>query len=158
MNKDTISVHGWYDLQQFGIGMLTGEADRLSMRLLCDVNAEGREILLDYLGLPEDTILAPSWNSSVNQAPAIGSVMLHRDSLFQVAEFAMFRQGALASIKMASELMGVFNVERLAQYEELAHSARHSSIKVEIRRNYAIGNTAPGFGTRNTHAMTGRTL
>jgi hypothetical protein len=158
MKKDTIILNGWRDLEQFGINSLTGEADRLSMRLLCDVNEEGRALVLDYLGLPAETVLHDNHNSQVNDSPAIGSLMLARDSFSQLATFTLFRAGALAIIHMGTQQMGVFTQERLTQYEELARESLADSrpMRVDIHRNPMIGNTAPGSGTRNMHMMTGR--
>jgi hypothetical protein len=161
MPKDTIIIDSWKSLEQLGINALTGEADRLSLRLLCDVNAEGRELVIDYLGLPADTVLSPSWNSSVNDAPSVGSVMLHRESCQQLASFGLFRMGALANIYLGNQIMGVFTAERLAQYEELAKSSMadgNKAMQVDIHRSPLTGSTAPGYGTRNTHVATGRTV
>jgi hypothetical protein len=161
MTKDTIIIDSWRSMEQLGINALTGEADRLSLRLLCDVNADGRELVIDYLGLPVDTLLSPSWNSSVNDAPSVGSIMLHRDSCQQLASFALFRKGALANIYLGHQIMGIFTEERLAQYEELAKSSvadGNKAMQVSIHRSPLIGSTAPGYGTRNTHVATGRTV
>lgn len=158
MKKDTISLDNWHDLEQFGINSLTLGSDRLCMRLLCDVNEEGRALVLDYLGLPDETVLYKNHNSQVNGSPAIGSLMLARDSFAQLATFTLFRAGALAIIHMGTQQMGVFTQERLAQYEELAEAclADARPMRVDIHRNPMIGSTAPGQGTRNMHMMSGR--
>lgn len=41
-----------HDLQKYGINLLTGEADRLCLRVLCDVSEQGHTLLADFFGLP----------------------------------------------------------------------------------------------------------
>jgi hypothetical protein len=157
--KDTIHIDGWRNLSQLGINSLTGEADRLSLRLLCDLNDEGRELVLDYLGFPADTHMADNWNSQVDGLPAVASVMLHRESWRQIAEFGLFRRGALANIYVGNQIIGVFTQDRLDQYLELARESQsdNPAMKVGVHRNPGLDTSAPGFGTRNTHMMSGRT-
>jgi hypothetical protein len=135
--KDTIHIDSWRSLSQLGINALTGEADRLSMRLLCDLNDEGRELVLDYLGLPADTHMADNWNQQVDGLPAVASVMLHRESYRQIAEFGLFRRGALANIYVGSQIMGIFSRDRLTQYEEYVESVTNENpaMRARILRN-----------------------
>lgn len=146
---DTKVVYAWKDLVQFGIECLTGEACAFSMRLLCDVNEAGKELLSDYFGMP-NIALAEPWNSRVNQEPAIGSVMLSRECLSDLATFAMFREGALAVVRdTGMGLVGVYDPERLQQYAEAGFS---------LCRNPKVGSHAPTVGSRNVHVMTGRAV
>jgi hypothetical protein len=154
MESDSLHVYNWRDLQQFGIGILTGESCAFSMRLLCDVSAKGRTLVLDYLGLPFDTQLARNWNGHVGEEQAVGSVMLHRDSLKQIAEFAMFAMGVLACVyTRGGEVMGIFDVDLLTAYENMISAAPDDHW--DLRRNYRCPGQ-PSVGSRNVHAMTGR--
>lgn len=81
------------NLHTIGINPLTGEACAFSMRILCDVNDKGAELVKDFLGLPVGTKLADAWNREVNCYPAIGSIMVERGLFPSLARFALFRSG-----------------------------------------------------------------
>ena len=152
--EKSLQINGWYDLRAFGINMLTGEADRLNLRLLCDLTEQGAELLIDYFGLPSDVTLAEPANSAFEGEKTVGSIMVARGSLHQIATFAAFRANALAIVEMPGSFTIIFDAERLAQYEGLAERDR----SVSILRNYGRNANAPHFGTRNIHAMTGRAI
>lgn len=146
------TVQGWSGLTQFGINMLTGEACRFSQRLLCDLNETGRDLVADYLGITSEGFTAP-WNSSVSDTPAVASVLLHRESLNQLAEFAMFRDGALAVAFANGIILGLYEetlVDRWAEYLE------HTPANGSLRRNYAVQVGPHQVGSRNVHMATGR--
>jgi hypothetical protein len=153
--QHSLYLYNWRDMVQLGVNVLTSESCAYSMRLLCDVNAAGRELVIDYFGLRPDTVLAESWNSMVNGVPSVGSVMLHRNSLPQLARFALCRAGALAYVVMPDDqTLGVFDADLLTQYEQLqADPAR--SFDIDIVRNVASG--ASSIGSRNVRQATGRT-
>jgi hypothetical protein len=155
---DMIAIEKWEHLEHFGIKALTGEACTYMMRLLCDVNEEGRLGILDYLSLPGDTVLAGPWNSLVNGKPGVGSIMLHRDCLSALAEFLLRRAGAKALVRLASSgrIIGLFTDERVAQYEQLLQDMPNSTSQWRVQR--LPRNTHPGVGSRNIHAMSGRAM
>ena len=70
--------HNLTDLTAVGINILTGESDKLCVRLLCDVTEEGKVALYRALGVSDITLPA-AWNNGV------GSILLTRDMLFTVA-------------------------------------------------------------------------
>lgn len=146
-------VHTFGDLVQFGIDALTGESCAFSMRLLCDVNADGAALLADYLGLTT-AAFQDNWNSTVNGQPAVGSVMLDRDCLSRLATFAAFRAGALAVVVGVGSVVPVMTPERLAEYTDCL--SNHPELG-SLWRNPTIGATQPHAGSRNVHAATGRT-
>jgi hypothetical protein len=152
---DSINVHSWQDLKHFGINALTGEACKFSRRLLCDLNEDGAALMMDYLGV---TMLAQNWNSTVNDKPAVASVMLHRSTCIQIAEFALLRSPGIKAIVYNgdSSIMGVFTDKLVEQYHELVKNWPNTTAKwsmITCNANYA-----PGVGSRNTHAMSGRTV
>jgi hypothetical protein len=125
------------------------------MRLLCDVDEKGRDILLDYLGLPAVTSLLPSWNPRVGNALAVACFMLHPNQLLPLAEFIMRRKGAVAvMIRNGSTVVGMFTERKVAQYEEFIKENPEMGKVWEIRRNLSIG---PSVGSRNVHQFSGRT-
>lgn len=140
----TTTIASWADLQQFGINALTGEACGYNLRLLCDVSEEGREAVLEWLSLPQDTRLAEPWNSTVDGKPAVGSIMLDRDMSERLGQYLLFRAGALAIAHMGmGGIIGIFDEMRLQQYVNFG---------CPLTRNY-LRNAVRG---RNVHAMTGR--
>lgn len=153
---EAIHLHNWSDLQQLGINALTGEACKFGMRLLCDVNEDGAAIMLDYLGV---TMLSPNWNTRVNGKPSVGSVMLHRESFMQIAEFAMLRMPGLKAIvyKGGAGVTGLFTAHMAGQYVELIQNWPSTTDKWTLRR---IGKPDPNVseGSRNIHQATGRVV
>ena len=84
------SVSCFRDLEQFGIRPLTGEADALGFRILCDLTEEGVKVFKECFGMPGsgNCGLASNWNSG-----AIASVMLSKDSIRPLAVMGFYLQG-----------------------------------------------------------------
>lgn len=162
MKTESIYINGWHDMEQLGIRSLTGESCAFSMRLLCDVNEEGRNLLIEYFGLPVATpasmLLSAPWNRQVHNRPSVGSIMLHRNCLQQLAEFALLRIDALAVLTHADGMvMGIFVQGLLTSYEDMLRTRGQSLPGIRIRRNPTLGSTQPHAGSRNVHVATGRT-
>ena len=115
MTQSFRPVHSLTDLRQFGINYLTGEACAYGMRKLCDVNEDGVKLLSDFFGCPELN-LAQNWNSMVGEKPAIGSVMLTLSCVQDLSQFAFFAHGALAVVRTADSVNGVFEGDMLKEY------------------------------------------
>jgi hypothetical protein len=149
-----INVNSLQDLRQFGVNTLTGEACRLGMRLLCDLSEQGEELVCEFLGLPYGTELAPNWNTTVGDQPAKSSIMLTRDSLWELAKFAMLKDHDMVMQRGVSGTLSAFNYDdpRASAAESLISSLDNWTI---FRNPYRSGNSS---GTRNTHEMTGRTV
>ena len=154
-----IVIRNWRDMAQFGIEALTGEACAFSMRLLCDVNAEGRALLTTYFGLPGDTELAAPYNSKVNNEPSVGSVMLEH-GLESLATFTLRRAGMKLVVVRRHEATG--NMVEVVGFTDdefddslyyMASLALNQS--VFVRREVSPCVTR---GDRNIHQMTGRVL
>lgn len=142
------------DLEQYGISLLTGEADRFCIgRILCDLNADGVNLLADYFGLPTDAFLK-NWNSQVNGQPAIASVMLSHTTLWEIARFALLSVDQFdVVVQTVDGLMGMNNDDRYNQkYLKMAEL----NPDIKIYRNMAKRSTSPGSGSRNQHMMSGR--
>lgn len=94
-NMKLKDINGLRDLEHYGISVLTGERDNLLLgRLLCDLNEEGCFLLIDYFGLNSETPFQRNWNSRVGAHPAIGSIMLTSEVLWELAVFALLKAGA----------------------------------------------------------------
>ena len=145
---NTIHIRSWSDLREsFGINMLTGEACAFSMRVLCDVNEDGLALLSDYFGVG-DLQLAAQMNSMVGDKPAIGGIMLHRNSLSQLAEFGLFAKNALGIATQADgTIIGLMDQKAFDAY---------ANANYDIRRNYRVEQPGVTVGSRNVHQATGR--
>lgn len=78
----------WSD--RYGICLLTGEADALGERILADVNAAGRELLMIVLGMP-DLSLSACMNSTVNGERSVGSLFIPYGMLECIKVVALMR-------------------------------------------------------------------
>jgi hypothetical protein len=148
---EAIHIQGWSDMRtHFGINVLTGEACRYGLRLLCDLDENGAGIVRDWLGV---VMLGNAWNSTVNDKPAVASIMLPRDCFKALAEFAITRAGAMGIIKRPDgSITGLYSLDMYLKYK----GAVGDLAGWEVRR---IHNPAvPGVGSRATHAMSGRTV
>lgn len=76
------------DLEPFGIIPLTGEADALSFRILCDLTVQGCGIVREAFGMESDAGFAENWNSS-----GVKSIMLSNDIVPTLAIIALYQRG-----------------------------------------------------------------
>jgi hypothetical protein len=153
-------INSWNDLQHFGINALTGEACRYSQRVLCDLNATGKLLMEEYLGLPKNTIFAANWNSTVNGFPAIASIMLHRRTFSALCEFITYH---------VCKAYGYFDLQDEGRFIIAETSEEHEAyrellkfyegkIKVGMSPLMWAADNQPTEGSRNIHAFTGRAL
>lgn len=159
MKKHFTPVSNFRDLAQFGITGLTGEACAYSMRTLCDVNEEGKELLAQFFGISE-LVLNKNWNQTVNDKPAVGSIMLTHDIVPKLAQFAFFREGALAVVVVSGSLYvnsvnGIFDADRINEYRAFI-DAHPNERTHSLLTNHALSSGAPTSGSRNVHQATGR--
>jgi hypothetical protein len=134
------ALYCWDDLRPFGIDALTGEACGLSMRLLCDVTAAGRDLIERFFGGTITIAPGSNWNGGSKDDPHVGSVLLPRDIFESLAAFALVVTGttpvAIMKDGHARELRAGYPEDHIRRY---------------VRRS-----SAPGTGDRNQHAMSGR--
>ena len=76
------------DLEEFGIVPLTGEADALSYRCLCDLTAQGRQIVAETHGTRENGF-PENWNCGSANKPHVASVMLAYGAWRDIAPIAL---------------------------------------------------------------------
>jgi hypothetical protein len=160
------------DLEQFGIKLLTGEADALGYRILCDLDAQGVRVFKECFGLPRDTSendptsmrnrvygMAANWNSG-----SIASVMLTGYELVPLAIMGFYLQG----YDVVATDHTVFALEKNERIE-LDSTGEHylvgegelwtwpesyGTIRRIIRQRKSDGQRVQG--TRNVHQMSGR--
>lgn len=133
------------DLVPFGIDALTGEACAYCYRILCDVTARGRRILLRALGIPDIALHAP-WNAGTPEDPHIGSCMLAQALLEMLAVFALLDDGAREIwIFSNGPVIGFYPGDTDDDYRQ-----------VEIHGGVIHRKIRPAATDRQRHLMTGR--
>lgn len=68
-----ITINSLRNLERFGIFPLTGEADNLAYRMLCDVSQRGKDLLREVYGMEANS---PPANIQTNGEKHVASVML----------------------------------------------------------------------------------
>jgi len=156
-------INSLRDLESFGIRSLTGEADRLGYRMLCDLTLEGVSIVAETYGLKADAF-QPNWNSG-----AIASCLLSYGAWRDIAPIAL--AGYHTVFRTKNTFFGLEGNESIEQaqweYNEQTGEVKQTAPAMltvdgettvwpswygKIERYYQTGET------RNTHAMTGRTV
>lgn len=162
------------DLEQFGIKPLTGEADALGFRILCDLDKQGVKVFKECFGLPyikstEPYGMADNWNSG-----SIASVMLTGHDIVPLAIMGFYLQGHTVlvtrfkdgyeqAIALEEGEDVVLDLEgdphyNFVTYGEHGDVQRWPSCYGEIiriiRQKTSDGRVVQG--TRNVHQMTGR--
>lgn len=156
------------DLEQFGIKLLTGEADALGYRVLCDLDEQGVRVFKECFGIPlrlgsavcgVEFGLAENWNSG-----SIASVMLTGYELVPLAIMGFYLQG----YDVVATDHTVFALEKNERIE-LDSTGEHylvgegelwtwpesyGTICRIIRQRKSDGQRV--VGTRNVHQMSGR--
>lgn len=159
--------------EHLGINPLTGEACAYMMRILCDMNEDGVELLRDYYGLPSlagtrESVrqFASPMNSFVYFKPSVASCMIHREAFPALIRFALFRQGYDFVIGRPDqwEATGFRKSDMehnpgLQLYVDESSSSFKGENPARLYRN-PRPRDEPGVsvGSRNIHAFTGRTL
>lgn len=154
---NNVHINGWSDLKPFGVNPLTGEACKLSMRILCDLSENGTELMCDFLGLqyrtPATTVFAENWNSMVGDAPAVASVMIPRGLFDDLCRFAIFTvSGYKYALKSKDGTWHGYG-------EDFVHNLGYSEEKLfaTLPGDWYRNPKAPAEGSRNVHQFTGRT-
>lgn len=140
--------------EQLGINLLTGESDVFCQRILCDLTKPGAALIRDWLGLPANCALQPSWNAGE------GSVMLDRNLFPALVRFALLREGYqyVYGPEHYADYRA-FNDSDLTEYPALAAVLVDVLMPTNDMRLYRNPKNPgqPHVGTRNVHAFSGRT-
>lgn len=146
------TLYSVQDLNKFGIGVLTGEACNYGMRLLCDLTAQGVELVNQCLGI-DSTAYPNNWNASVDGTPSIASVFLTRNMLQDLCVFALLHvEGNDVVLAKAGSTMGLKKDHSYYEHYQTIVDQPGSGYTV-YRRNPSHTSVAGS----NTHSMTGRT-
>ncbi len=154
------------DLEGYGIRPLTGEADALSYRALCDLTEEGRALVAETYGvLPSG--FPENWNSG-----AVASCMLPYDAWRHIAPIALtgcchtvfeVEGGSVFGLEDGEEFEGApydFDTEQYTGPPRIKRDGvwmDWPSCYGTVGRSYSCGSN-PHVDSRNTHAMSGRTV
>lgn len=153
-----------------GIDLLTGEADALSYRILCDLTRRGAELVGQVYGVKQ---FAENWNSGSESDPHVGSCMLSHRAYLDIAPVLLTKtchtvfelDGVVFGLEADEEFQrGEFDWEagkytspdkvvRQGVAYPVAFLSRKETVHVD--KLYTFG-TGPRVGDRNVHAMTGR--
>lgn len=153
-------INSWNDLQQYGINPLTGEACAYSIRLLCDLNEDGVDLVRDFFGmqivLNPAVQFAANWNSSVEGKQAIASIMLPRSIFPDLVRFLLFNLHKCDYVveKIGGNGYAGYTDADLAAIERTPEQVG-KIYQGEMWRNPK--NPSASRGSRNVHQMTGRT-
>jgi hypothetical protein len=145
------------DLRAYGINPLTGEACRLGRRILCDLTANGLEIVRDLLGIGPTYSVAPNWNSG-----AIACFMMPYSLIEDTAVWCLIHSGCREVAVVKEQVIdglraewSVFGKENGADSEWDRILVGYREMGVQFRR--ITVKSCPGSGTRCEHMMSGRT-
>ena len=166
------AISKFRDLEDYGIRYLTGEADALSFRGLCDLTRTGVKIVGEFFGFDAEA-LPENWNSG-----AVRSILLDPRDWRGLGVIALFHSGAILVVETSSGLFGFRNADdfQCAEFEFDEQTGfretkgpefryREGSDLIpwpaevygEIQRTYSYGG-GPRSGSRNVHAMSGRVV
>lgn len=141
------------DLNQFGIRLLTGEADALSFRILCDLTEEGASVFKECFGLPQQTKLADNWNTG-----ATASVLLPADAVRPLAiiGFCLQNKTVIVTDKL---IAGLDTDEHITRHDYYTiHNAKGRECPWPSSYGTIQRVIQPKGPTRNVHQMTGRSI
>lgn len=170
------TISSLQDLSRYGIETLTGEADALSYRILCDLTEQGAAIVAETYGLVNCGGLVnpfqPAWNSGV------GSVMLSQEAWKDIGVIALFNAGhdVIFNTDVNGQLWGFRSASDFVRAEwssndagnvyesqpaKFRHDSKHDQLLPwhqcygKIQRYFATGSN-PRQGSRSVHAMSNR--
>lgn len=147
-SDDEVSIGSWRDLEAYGIDALTGEACAYAMRMLCDVTARGKELLESFLGGTVTIRPETNWNGGSKDDPHVGSILLPRGILGELAPFLLLKTTILPVLTTRD------GVHRAVTYER---AARYATLDTTYITHWWRRASEPATTDRNTHAMSGRT-
>lgn len=149
MREDDIALsESWDSLRRYGLNYLTGEACAFGMRGLVDLNDEGVSLMSAFFGGTVTFRLGSNWNSKVDGKPAVASVLLTHDMLFDILRFALFyRNNVRWVVRLGTMVYGLSNEEHLRIYRDMNDSM--------VYHNWAWKPGTRSTG-RNVHAFSGR--
>ncbi len=143
-------IRDWNDIAKYGIQMLTGESCAYGLRLLCDINEDGQQLLENYFSV--SITLARAWNPTVNGNRAVGSIMIPSGILKQLAKFLLFHVDGCYGCWVGDDRVIGLSEEEYKEYlkEDFTRSG--------LYLNFAYRQTDNRISVdgRNVHQISGR--
>lgn len=155
--QDLLSMHG--------INMLTGEADKYSMRILCDLNTTGVETISTFFGInPVTGTFNENWNRYVHDKEAVASFMLPRGTIQELCKFVAFHymnSYVFCESGLGYDILSKDDYDKMvAVYgeEKMEHINKKLLITARAWRNYNHREDRTPISDRNEHQMSGRVV
>lgn len=161
------TISGWRDLEEYGIEVLTGESCAYSMRLLCDLDQNGEQLIKEFFGIPQNTYhrcpecgeadtyrtqLGQNWNhTGCTPLPHIASVMLSRNIFTDLAVYLLLREGYGVVILRQNKATGYTREVWEDEFRDIFEKAGYTGYRVYTQP------TGPARNGRHVHMMSGRT-
>lgn len=146
--KKDIEFHNMHDLEKFGVNPLTGEACAFSLRMLCDLNQEGKDLMEEFLG--GAFVTASNWNSMVNGKKAIRSIMISKSTFQDLYKYICWKNGC--------EYIVIDPSGNVDGYPELSEEQLEEFSRDEYKLYFSPAvKGQPSVNGRNVHAASGRT-
>lgn len=140
-------------LEMHGVNLLTGEADKYSMRILCDLNASGVETICTFFGInPATGTFNENWNSQVHGQDAIASFMLPRGTIPELCKFCAFHYMNTYVFCESGNGYDLYSKEEHHKIQKFIDNGR------SVYHNYNYRADRAPASDRNTHQMSGRTV
>lgn len=156
------------DLREYGIDALTGEADALGMRILCDITEQGAQIIADVFGMtfsntkinnPEDYNcesptqpifkLNSNWNSSQGSIASIFLPSWDAELYKQLGVHALARAGYEFIVITKDSVRGTDDQEVIENIKKFEDGCR-------VIKNWRHVDNKYQCGDRNVHQFSGR--
>jgi hypothetical protein len=143
-------------MRLYGIDALTGEACGYAMRLLCDVTEAGRDLIQRFLGGTVLILPASHWNPGIASDPHVGSILLPRGILPELAAFTLLSTTyGTAIVTFSDGCVASLDAERFERYQALdAERSDESTFPRMIDRVWR--RPLEASPERNVHQMSGR--
>jgi hypothetical protein len=146
----------WDDMRAHGVDALTGEACGYAMRLLCDVTEDGRDLIQRFLGGTVAIQPASNWNGGSANDPHVGSILLPRSILPELAAFTLlYTTSETAIVTFSDGRVASLDAERFQRYQEL-DAERDDDSKFPRMIDRVWRRPTETSSERNRHAMSGR--
>ena len=142
------TLYGWQDLRQYGIEILTGDADAHAQGVLCDLSEKGTEHIRRFFSLDVNAKFQDNWNSWVGEEEAVASILLPYEIFDSLCTFLLVSSGFHVVVKQGHSTCGFLK----AEWEAVKEYHENDVVMYRSREQ------APSPNLTNIHAMSGRTM
>lgn len=131
-------LKNWEQLEEYGINALTGEACGYAMRLLCDLNEDGKKLMVNFFGGNIEFRENSNWNSKVNGKEAIASIMLTRRMFEDIAKFCLLTIDNFTYVHTANTGFGynvIYGANQNLNERSMINKITHTILNTGKERN-----------------------